>query len=151
MHNPSLASISALLSRQPAYLLEDDHHHHHGGKGDDDDKKRKREIFKKIAAKVLAYHGLPKAYTASELAQNSTLETGLKAEDGSYGGLHRRVRVEKSLLPPCESIFTFNIASCLRSSGQAKLLRQAPRYRHQSQERCSPHHQPPPYPPRKHL
>lgn len=102
MRNPSLASISAILDRQPAYLLEDDdhHHHHHGGDDDDKDKKRKREIFKKIAAKVLAYHGLPKAYTASDLAQNSTLETGLKATDGSYGGLHRRVRVEKSLLPP---------------------------------------------------
>lgn len=104
MANPSLASISALLAREPSFLAVDEHHHHgHGGK-DDEDKKRKREIFKKIAAKVLAYHGLPKAYLASEIAQNSTLETALKAEDGSYGGLHRRIRVEKSLLPPCMSL-----------------------------------------------
>lgn len=104
MANPSLASISSLLDRQPTYLLNDDHHHHHGhGDDDDKDKKRKREIFKKIAAKVLAYHGLPKAYTVAEIAQNSTLETALRAEDGSYGGLRRRVRVEKSLLPPCKS------------------------------------------------
>jgi hypothetical protein len=101
MANPSLASISAVLDRQPAYLMDDQHHHHGHGGDDDEEKKRKREIFRKIAGKVLAYHGLPKAYTASDLAQNSTLETGLKAEDGSYGGLYRRVRVEKSLLPPC--------------------------------------------------
>lgn len=88
-HDPSLASISA---HYESYFTT-------GDKDDDKDKKRK-EIFKFIAAKVLAYHGLPKAYTASQLAQNSTFETGLKAEDGSYAGLHRRVRVEKSLLPP---------------------------------------------------
>ncbi|KAI9635910.1 FAS1 domain-containing protein [Dioszegia hungarica] len=102
MANPSLATVSSLLDRQPAYLLEDDHRDHHGHHGgdSDEDKKRKREIFKKIAAKVLAYHGLPKAYTASDLAQNSTLETALKAGRGGGGGLYRRIRVEKSLLPP---------------------------------------------------
>jgi hypothetical protein len=115
MHDADLASISAhyeaLYSPSALAALEDKHHDHHGHhhKGGDDDgddkerKKRRREIFKKIAAKVLAYHGLPTALTAGEIAQNSTLVTGLKAEDGSYGGLHRRVRVEKTLVPPCTS------------------------------------------------
>ena len=105
MQDGNLASISAHFESlySPSALEEHKHrHHHHDGDDDDDEKKKRRpNIFKKIAAKVLAYHGLPTALTAAEVAQNSTLVTGLKAEDGSYAGLHRRVRVEKTLLPPC--------------------------------------------------
>lgn len=91
---PSLAAISAALESEPSLV---------GGDDDDDDeeKKRRKEIFRKIIGKVLAYHGLPKAYTVQQLSQNSTMETALKAEDGSYAGLHRRVRIEKCLVPPC--------------------------------------------------
>ena len=111
MQENDLALISSHYERFYSLSVADEHKHHdhkhkhHGGDGDDDDKKKRRkEIFKKIAAKVLAYHGLPTALTASEVAQNSTLVTGLKAEDGSYAGLHRRVRVEKTLVPPCTSL-----------------------------------------------
>ncbi|KAK4688024.1 hypothetical protein P7C73_g2099, partial [Tremellales sp. Uapishka_1] len=93
MANPSLATLSSILDKTPSLLEED--------KDDDDEKKKRRkEIFKKIAGKVLQYHGLPKAYTASELAQNSTLETALKAGDGSFGGLNRRIRIVKTFVPP---------------------------------------------------
>lgn len=104
-HTPSLATLSTFLDQNPSLLDEDhDHHGHHGHGGDsDEDKKRRKEIFRKIAGYVLMYHGLQKPYTAQELAQNSTFPTALKAHDGSYGGLHRRIKVEKTLLPPSRS------------------------------------------------
>ena len=70
---------------------------------DDERKKRRRRMFKFIAAKVLRYHGLPEALTAKEIAQNVTLATALKAEDGSYGGMYRRLRVERQFIPPGET------------------------------------------------
>ncbi|OCF59699.1 hypothetical protein L486_02371 [Kwoniella mangroviensis CBS 10435] len=104
LHSPSLITLSNALESEPSLLAadEDDHHHHHHHDDDDDPEKRKRrkEIFRKIAGKVLQYHGLTKAYTAQELAQNSTIATALKAEDGSYGGLHRRIRIDKHFVPP---------------------------------------------------
>lgn len=145
MYDPSLASIS---SHYETFFAADK-----GGKHDDDDdkkKKKRKEIFKFIAAKVLAYHGLPKAYTAAKISQNSTFETGLKAEDGSYAGLHRRVRVEKTLVPPCELCA---VRSQLRhkeltrmTSGQAQLLRPSARHRPQGPQWLFPHHQPPSHP-----
>ncbi|WWC58086.1 uncharacterized protein I303_100621 [Kwoniella dejecticola CBS 10117] len=103
LHNPSLQTLSNALEAEPSLLAEDEDHKHHGHHGDDDDpekKKRRKEIFRKIAGKVLQYHGLTKAYTAQELAQNSTIATALKAEDGSFGGLHRRIRIDKHFVPP---------------------------------------------------
>ena len=93
-----MASISSALDANPSLMIAKD--------DDDDKKKRRRKIFKKIAEKVLEYHGLTKAYTAQELAQNSTLPTALKAEDGSFGGLHRRIRIVKTFVPPCEQSHT---------------------------------------------
>lgn len=69
---------------------------------DDDKKKHRKEVFKFIVGEVLKYHGLSKIYTATELAENNTVATVLKARDGSFGGQHRRIRIEKSLLPPSE-------------------------------------------------
>ncbi|WVQ93825.1 hypothetical protein IAU59_000903 [Kwoniella sp. CBS 9459] len=110
LHNPSLTTLSTVLENEPSLLSVDDRdhdhdhdhrkHHHHGGGDDDDKKKRRKEIFRKIAGKVLQYHGLTKPYTAQELAQNSTIATALRAEDGSFGGLHRRIRIDKHLVPP---------------------------------------------------
>ncbi|KAK8845448.1 hypothetical protein IAR55_006161 [Kwoniella newhampshirensis] len=99
LNTPSLASLSAVLERDPSLTAADEGNH--DDDDDDDDKKKKRkEIFKFIAGKVLQYHGLTKAYTVSELAQNSTIETALKADDGSYASLPRRIRIEKSFVPP---------------------------------------------------
>ncbi|WWC85777.1 uncharacterized protein L201_000643 [Kwoniella dendrophila CBS 6074] len=103
LHNPSLQTLSNALEAEPSLLAADEDHHHHHHHGDDDDpekRKRRKEIFRKIAGKVLQYHGLTKAYTVQELAQNSTVATALKAEDGSYGGLHRRIRINKQFVPP---------------------------------------------------
>ncbi|OCF39311.1 hypothetical protein I317_06893 [Kwoniella heveanensis CBS 569] len=104
LHNPSLTTLSTVLENEPSLLSvdedDDNHHHHHDGDDDPDKKKRRKEIFRKIAGKVLQYHGLTKPYTAQELAQNSTIATALRAEDGSYGGLHRRIRIDKHLVPP---------------------------------------------------
>lgn len=52
---------------------------------------------------VLKYHGLTKAYDSKDLAGNNTFETALESKDGAFGGLNQRVRVEKSLVPPCTS------------------------------------------------
>lgn len=112
---PSLAAISAALESEPSLV---------GGDDDDDDeeKKRRKEIFRKIIGKVLAYHGLPKAYTVQQLSQNSTMETALKAEDGSYAGLHRRVRIEKCLVPPSVKLnFYAKIVAADRKSGNGYL------------------------------
>ncbi|WRT63681.1 uncharacterized protein IL334_000604 [Kwoniella shivajii] len=104
LHNPSLQTLSNVLEAEPSLLESDEnrhhHHHHHGDDDDPEKKKRRKEIFRKIAGKVLQYHGLTKAYTAQELAQNSTVATALKADDGSYGGLQRRIRIVKSFVPP---------------------------------------------------
>lgn len=93
MHEPSLASVSALLERSPALAITND--------DDDDHDKRRKEIFRFIVGKVLKYHGIAHPYTARELAQNSTFATILKADDGSFAGLHRRIKVEKTIVPPC--------------------------------------------------
>jgi hypothetical protein len=89
-----LATISSLLDSPSFDIL---------GSDDDDDekKKRRREIFRKIVGYVLKYHGLMDAYTAKDLAGNNTFETALETKDGAFGGLNQRVRVEKSVLPPC--------------------------------------------------
>jgi len=121
--NPSLTSISALLD-SPAFIaaLDERHDHghgHHGDHGDHDhDDKKKKEIIKYIIGKVLQYHGLTKAYTAQEIAENSTIPTALKADDGSYGGLHRRIKVEKQLLPPAVKLSFY--AKVLTSDKKAR-------------------------------
>jgi hypothetical protein len=94
VQTPSLATISSLLDSPSFDIL---------GSDDDDDekKKRRREIFRKIVGYVLKYHGLMDAYTAKDLAGNNTFETALETKDGAFGGLNQRVRVEKSVLPPC--------------------------------------------------
>ena len=96
IQTPSLATISSLLDSPSFDIL---------GSDDDDDekKKRRREIFRKIVGYVLKYHGLMDAYTAKDLAGNNTFETALETKDGAFGGLNQRVRVEKSVLPPCTS------------------------------------------------
>lgn len=103
--------------------MDSDHGHHGDDDDDDEKKKRRKEIFRKIAGYVLMYHGLEKAYTAQELAQNSTFPTALKAHDGSYGGLHRRIKVEKTLLPPSKPVAQQQV----RSTGADRLL-----HRHQA-------------------
>ncbi|ORY25187.1 FAS1 domain-containing protein [Naematelia encephala] len=106
IRNPSLATLSAALDADPSltstYDDDDAHYNRPDGNDDDDDdkKKRRKEIFKYIAGQVLQYHVLPKAYTAQELARNYTIETSLKATDGSLAGLHRRIRIVKSVVPP---------------------------------------------------
>nr|ODN92597.1 hypothetical protein L203_00876 [Cryptococcus depauperatus CBS 7841] len=95
LQSPSLSTLSAFMDKEPTLIAADD-----DDDDDDKDKRHKKEVIRKIAGKILAYHGLPKAYTVQELGQNSTFETGLKAEDGSYDGLHRRVRIVKELVPP---------------------------------------------------
>jgi hypothetical protein len=99
VQTPSLATISSLLDSPSFGIL---------GSDDDDDekKKRRREIFRKIVGYVLKYHGLMDAYTAKDLAGNNTFETALETKDGAFGGLNQRVRVEKSILPPCSSLLT---------------------------------------------
>jgi hypothetical protein len=100
VQTPSLATISSLLDSPTFDIL---------GSDDDDDekKKRRREIFRKIVGYVLKYHGLMDAYTAKDLAGNNTFETALETKDGAFGGLNQRVRVEKSVLPPCMSLPSF--------------------------------------------
>lgn len=95
--SPSLTTISALLESDPSLTVTSSE--------DDDKKKHRREVFKFIASKVLRYHGLPEALTAKEIANNVTLATALKADDGSFGGLQRRIRVFSQLIPP--GTFTF--------------------------------------------
>ena len=51
--------------------------------------------------KILGYHVIKtEPYTAAKLAENSTVATALKAEDGSFAGLHRRIKIVKELVPP---------------------------------------------------
>ena len=132
MANPSLASISSLLDTDPAFTSLDE------DKPDDDEKKRRREMIRKLVGKVLAYHGLPEALTAVDVAKNSTLATALTASDGSYAGLQRRVKVKKTLIPPgkrhsqsSSSTATW-MSVCYADhphfSYQAQLLRPNPRY-----------------------
>jgi len=109
IENPSLTTLSSLLDAEPNLTGDDD---------DDEDKQRRKEVFRYIAGKVLQYHGLPKAYTAKELAENVTFATALKADDGSYGGLHRRIRIDKQLIPPALKINFY--AKVLTSDGKAR-------------------------------
>ncbi|KAL7418886.1 hypothetical protein Q5752_006570 [Cryptotrichosporon argae] len=97
IRNPSLPLLSAALDSPTFSLAGVD-----SGDDDNDDKDHQHriELLRKLAYDVLKYHGIPKAYTAQELAQNSTIATALKAHDGSYAGLHRRIRIEKSIVPP---------------------------------------------------
>lgn len=142
--NPSLTSISALLD-SPAFVAALDEHHdhghgHHGDHGDHDhDDKKKKEIIKYIIGKVLQYHGLTKAYTAQEIAENSTIPTALKADDGSYGGLHRRIKVEKQLLPPGKLAPLVRDLALTTCSGQAQLLRQGANQRQEGSKRIPAH------------
>ena len=70
------------------------------GDDKDEDKKKKIKFFKYIVTKILQYHVLPADHSAVDLAKNSTVATILQAKDGTYGDLHRRIKVEKKLLPP---------------------------------------------------
>jgi uncharacterized surface protein with fasciclin (FAS1) repeats len=67
---------------------------------DDDDKERKRRLFKTILHQVLLYHLLPYDTTSTRLGLNSTVETALVANDGSFDGQPRRLKIEKTLVPP---------------------------------------------------
>jgi hypothetical protein len=98
--DPTPSNLLSFLERNPSY--ESPHHHH----GDSDEDKRKKQIFKEILKRVLQYHGLERALSATELAQNSTVATALKADFGSFGGLHRRIKIEKSFVPPSKSLPT---------------------------------------------
>jgi len=120
-----LATISSLLDSPSFDIL---------GSDDDDDekKKRRREIFRKIVGYVLKYHGLMDAYTAKDLAGNNTFETALETKDGAFGGLNQRVRVEKSVLPPCTSPSLATLRSILIKSAQVKLLCRDPGFRQES-------------------
>lgn len=88
----------------------------HGGK-DDKDKKRRRRIFKKIAHAVLKYHMLPQGHSDQSLAQNSTMATMLKPHDGSADGLHRRIHIEKQVLPPA---LVINFYAKVKGSADAR-------------------------------
>lgn len=99
IQSPSLATVSAALDFDPTLTVSSD--------DDDDKKKRRRKYIKFIVSKVLQYHGLPEALTSKEIAQNVTIATALKADDGSFGGLQRRIRVVPQLIPPCESYLSF--------------------------------------------
>jgi len=72
------------------------------------------------------------AYTAKDLAGNNTFETALETKDGAFGGLNQRVRVEKSVLPPCTSSPVATLCSILISSAQVELLRRDPCFRQES-------------------
>ena len=137
--NPSLASISTLIESDLTLTASNAP----GGDGDDDDKKsRRRELIRKLVGKVLMYHAVPLELDAVHVGENSTLETVLTAEDGSFGGLARRIKVKKSLLPPCESpllckpifgrcyrlsCFLFLLSRCLRSRSLVLALGMDPR------------------------
>jgi len=94
MKNPSLATLSAILEAEPALMTFDEN--------EDPEKRRRRKMYKFIASKVLQYHALDDEYTAREIAHNVTIPTVLKAIDGSFGGLQRRIRVVKTFVPPCK-------------------------------------------------
>lgn len=67
---------------------------------------------------MLKYHGLTKAYDSKDLAGNNTFETALESKDGSLGGLNQRVRVEKSLVPPCKCGTPSLLPRDVRDGGQ---------------------------------
>jgi hypothetical protein len=94
--NPSLDAVVSFLDSDAFRALDEKH----DGDDDDDKKKKRREIFRYIVKKVLEYHVLPHPMTAAELAENSTVATACKADDGSFAGLHRRIKIEKQLVPP---------------------------------------------------
>ncbi|KAI0075460.1 FAS1 domain-containing protein [Panus rudis PR-1116 ss-1] len=56
------------------------------------DDEHKKEILKKIVRAVLSYHILPSTLSVEDLAKNSTYETALKKNDGSFDGEVLRVR-----------------------------------------------------------
>jgi len=70
------------------------HHIALRGGGDKDDRR------KHYLEDTLRYHVLPQVIEYNRLGQNSTLATELHADDGTFGGHRRRVKVESSLLPP---------------------------------------------------
>jgi hypothetical protein len=141
MKTPSLATISSIIESPSFNALGNDD-------DDDDKKKRRKEIFRKIVGFVLKYHGLTHAYDSKDLAGNNTFETALETKDGAFGGLNQRVRVEKSILPPCESLLCAHAYTILMTSAQAQLLRRDPRIRQEGFERLLPHSQVSPPPPR---
>ena len=115
----SLASISSLLESDPTLTASDN------GDDEDDEKKHRREMIRKFVGKILMYHAVPHELDAVHVAENSTLETVLTAEDGSFGGLARRIKVKKSLLPPCELCPCYTIDADLPSFVVAVLTRLA--------------------------
>jgi len=73
---------------------------------DDDDKNRNRnkKIFGQALHEVLMYHMLPYEVKTTTLGTNSTVETALKARDGSFDSKHRRIKVERTVMPPSLTI-----------------------------------------------
>ena len=71
--------------------------------GGDEDKDRKRR-FDEIAREILRYHIMPQEFDSNDIVKNSTLPTELIAEDGSFGGRRRRVKIESQLLPPTTTL-----------------------------------------------
>ncbi|KAG8978507.1 hypothetical protein FRB90_008427, partial [Tulasnella sp. 427] len=70
---------------------------------DKDHKDRKGDKDKWIRQFIhdsLQYATLPQAVEYDQFGRNSTLATELHAEDGSFGGRRRRVKVESTSLPP---------------------------------------------------
>jgi len=60
------------------------------GLADDEDEIIKEHLY---------YHTLPNVIEYSRFGQNSTLATQLHAHDGTFGGHHRRLKIESSTVP----------------------------------------------------
>ncbi|KAG8942705.1 hypothetical protein FRC04_003535 [Tulasnella sp. 424] len=77
------------------------HESHYGAilnKPGHDDKKE--EWIKRYIHDSLQYATLPQAVEYQQFGRNSTYATELHAEDGSFGGRRRRIKVESTTIPP---------------------------------------------------
>ena len=102
---PSLQAVSSLLEPTSSFNLfgavANDVIKGDGDDHDDEKNKERRRLFKSIIGKLVRYHTLPVPLKAVELAENSTVETTLKAADNeTFGGLNFRLTVAKQLIPP---------------------------------------------------
>jgi len=102
------------LSIIHSYISREDHHHHGG---DDKDTERKKKILKEILHQVLLYHALPYDVTTTQLGANSTVATALKANDGSFDGQLRRIKIDRTTVPPSLTINKY--ASVIKSDIEA--------------------------------